>query len=115
MTMIKYKYEDNEIVGVDSDGYIMRWDANTQSAFDTGIELDEMDITSMTPEERERVLGVTFVRGSVVVMVAWNLAKFDSVAGTQFGVFTFASDVTPDDKRRLAKAIAEGIDDVISQ
>ena len=76
------KYKDNELAGVDSDGYVMRWDPNTQSGFDTGIELEEMDITSMTPEERERVLGVTFVRGSVVATVAWDLARFDSVAGT---------------------------------
>lgn len=55
MTMPKGNYEDGEILGLDG-GYLVLWDAETQSAYNSGETISDYGRDNIRPHEMARLL-----------------------------------------------------------
>lgn len=49
------KYKDFEIIGTDTDGCLLQWDASKEQAYNCGESPKEFGLDNITDEEKKRL------------------------------------------------------------
>ena len=49
------KYTDGEVMGLDTDGRIIQWDADKDEPYNCGETPEQFGLDNLTPVERERL------------------------------------------------------------
>lgn len=48
-------YEDGEVIGLDTDGNLIQWDAEKKAAYNSGVTPEDFGIENLHPRELARI------------------------------------------------------------
>lgn len=65
------KYKDGEVLGTETTGAVIQWDADTRHRYTSGETLKEFGIKNLTNRERQRV-GLKIMKIKLNQRVYWN-------------------------------------------